>query len=471
VRHVLVAGLLAMAAACAPGGCRHSEAQPAAEDRLVIYSPHADEIREEFGAAFEAWYLEQTGRTVDVQWPDAGGTSQMVRRLQDKSEAGRFDVDIVFGGGSKIYDDLRQLGLLEPYRLPEPLLKEIPPVVAGERMYDPGFSWYGAALSTFGLIYNKKVVRERGLPPIENWEAMAAPEYFGLVGPGDPSKSGSVRTAYAIILEAYGYEKGLALLVRMGANAREFYPGAGDIPRMCAQGFIAVGPCIDFYADRQRHSEGGEAIGFVAPKGLTILNADPIAILQKAPHRAVAEKFVEFVMSPAGQGLWMLPAGAPGGPRKFSLERMAVLPSIFELPAVKARGVETNPFTLPPAPFSTARKASAPIGVMTDYLRVAIVESQPRLQRAWKAILDAGMPPDLVQELVVPAATVEEMIVLGKEVWRPIVVPAGASPEEADQLQRQEEMRLRRKFETELGWQKTLRARYEDLTARAAARK
>jgi ABC-type Fe3+ transport system substrate-binding protein len=457
------------------GGCRQAEPSPsasvkAAEDELVIYSPNADEIREEFAWAFEDWYHTKTGRTVDVKWPDAGGTSQIIRRLQDKFKEGRFDVDVAFGGGP-IFDQMKQLGMLEQFHLPDALLAEIPKEVAGQPVYDPDYYWYGSALSTFGLIYNKMIIRERHLPPVADWEVLGDPAYFGLVGAADAAKSGSVRKAYEIIVEAYGYERGMALLVRMSANTREFYPGAGEVPRDCAAGFVAVGPCIDFYADRQMHSEGGENLRFVAPKGLTVLNADPIGIFKNAPHRRVADLFLEFVLGPEGQALWMLPAGAPGGPRKFALERMSILPSVFELPAVKARrGDTTSPFNLPAATFFDPTKEAARIAILPDYLRVAAVENESALKRAWKALIAAGLPADLVGEFAKPLITEDEMTRLGKEVWRPISVPTGATPAQAAALQEKEERRLRQKSELEMQWRKTLRQRYDDLAVRAAAR-
>jgi iron(III) transport system substrate-binding protein len=469
VKYTHVTGLVFLAAALvALGGCRKEAGKPAAaEDMLLIYSPHGDEIREEFAWGFQAWYRKRTGRAVDVQWPDAGGTSQILKRLQDKFETGRFDIDVAFGGGP-IFTQMKQRGMLEAYRLPDDVLRRVPATVAGQPMWDPEFCWYGAALSTFGLIYNKDMIRDRRLPEIRTWEAMGDPLMVGLVGPGDASKSGSVRKVYEIIVEAYGYERGMALLMRMGANSREFYDQASEIPRACTLGFIAVGPCIDFYADRQMHSEGGRVLGFVAPEGLSVLNTDPIAIFKNAPHRPVAEKFVEFVMSEAGQALWMLPPGAAGGPQKFWLDRMSVLPSVFDLPGVKARGDTHPPFHLPPAKFYDNAKENARIDILPDYLRVAAIENHEPLQQAWRAIIAAGLPQDLVDELTRPLVTEGEMVRLGLEVWRPISVPDGATAAQAAELRQKEEMRLRSKSEIEKDWRRRLHERYDTLSARAS---
>jgi iron(III) transport system substrate-binding protein len=476
MKHLAITGMVCLALVALAGCNKAADPQPSASaaaegDELVIYSPHSDEIRDEFGAGFEDWYFRRTGRRVRVSWPDAGGTSQMLRRLQDKFEAKRFDVDVVFGGGSPTFEEMKSRGLLDPCKLPDDLLAAIPPIVAGQRIYDSDFTWYGAALTNFGLIYNREVIREQHLPPVTTWEAMADPAYFGRIGAGDAAKSGSMRAAYEIILEAYGYDRGMDLLVRMFANSRQIYSGSGEIPRDCAQGIVTVGPCIDFYADRQMHSEGGQDLGYVAPPGLTILNCDPIAILKNAPHRAVAEKFMEYVLSPAGQLLWVLPPGVTDGPKKFALERTPVLPALMTRPDVKARrGDTTDPFSLPPASFYAAAKNKARVAIMPDYLRVAAVENEAPLKRAWRAIIDAGLPPDLVAELTRPVISEDEMLQLARDVWAPVRIPADATPEKATELRQKEELRLRQKTELITEWRNTLYRRYVSLAEKASER-
>jgi len=455
--------LAAALAALGPVGCGGGGEAPAGADALVIYSAHSDETITEFTGAFTAWYRQETGRDVKVSWPDpGGGGSFMLKRLEDKFRAGRFDVDLAFGGGA-IFDRMRQLGMLEPYRLPEAVLSAIPPRIAGQPVYDPEGHWYGVAVSTFGLIYNKTVLADKGLPEVKDWESLADPRFLGLVGAGDASKSGSVRKAYEIVLQAYGYEKGMSILVRTAANAREFYSTSSDIPRNCAKGFLAAGPCIDFYAFRQMRSEGGERLGFVAPSGLTVINADPVAILKNAPHRAVAEKFVEFVMRPEGQRLWTLPAGAPGGPRKFTLERLAVLPAAYRDAGGRALPTHLDPFAVKPADFYDGEKENARQTVLADYLRVALVENHEALRRAWKALIEAGLPADRLAELTRPLVSGEEMLRLGREVWSPVLAADGASAEEKDRLTRQEEARQRRQSDLQTQWSTTLRKRYLDL--------
>ena len=51
----------------------------AAADRLVLLSPHWKGIEDEFERAFKAHHLRETGRTVELEWLDVGGTSEVLR--------------------------------------------------------------------------------------------------------------------------------------------------------------------------------------------------------------------------------------------------------------------------------------------------------------------------------------------------------------------------------------------------------
>ena len=460
MKHLVV---LATIVALSLAGCGGGSSPAAGTDTLIIYSPHGDEIREEFTQAFRDWHKAKTGRDVDVSWPDpGGGGTQVLKRLEDKFRAGRFDIDLVFGGGP-IFDQMKQRGMLQKTPLPEDVLAAIPPKAAGQPLYDPDGYWYGTAVSTFGLVYNRTLIKDKGLPEVKDWLVLADPKYFGYIGAVDPAKSATALKVYDVILQAYGYERGMAVLVRLGGNAREFYTQAGDVPRNCAQGFIAVGPCIEFYAFRQMRSEGGKNLGFLAPPGLTVVTCDPVAVLKNAPHRELAQEFVEFVLRPEGLRLWMLPAGAPGGPSKYTLGRLSILPGLYQEAEALSAAAQVNPFAVPPADFYDAGKEAARQSILADYLRVTLVENHTALKNAWKAIIDAGLPAERLARLMRPLVSEEEMLRLAGEDWAPILVPEDATPERKAELRRQEEQRQRRKSDLATGWSEEIRRRYEAL--------
>ena len=450
-------------------GCS-GDADPAGEDTLVVYSPHNEAIQKEFGRAFAEYYKEKTGRAVSIRWPDAGGSSGVLKQLQDKHTQGIHDVDVLFGGGP-IHSQLKAVGLLQAYRLSDDLLAKLPKTIAGEPLYDAEFTWYGAAISTFGLIYNQKLLADRGLGEVKQWMDMARPELVGLVGVVDAAQSGSVRKAYDIMLQAYGYEKGMRLLMLMTANAREIGASASDIPRACAQGFVALGPCIDFFAVRQMMSPGGENLGFVLPEGLTVINTDPVSILKGAPHLAVAQEFVNFVMSRRGQRLWSLRQGAPGGPVETTLGRYAVLPEVYSEDASQLASGLKSPFGSPENTWYQQEKENARINILPAYLEKMMVENKRQLTEAWQAVIEAGAPEDLVARLTAPLVSEEEMLRLAREVWADAAVTETMTAEEKKAAEVEQDRRKRLRSDLKLQWSEGFRKRYAEVSAAAKSKR
>ena len=101
------------------------------------------------------------GRVVELEWMDVGGTSEVLRFLRSefKNKPQGIGVDIFFGGGLEPYLALKKENLLESYILPRELLEKIPPRLEGVPLYDPDYTWYGATLAGFGIVYNKVVLR------------------------------------------------------------------------------------------------------------------------------------------------------------------------------------------------------------------------------------------------------------------------------------------------------------------------
>lgn len=94
-------------AAPAPGGAR--------PERLIVVTPHIEQIRIEFARAFSAWHQAKHGSPVEMDYRTPGGTTEILQLLQAQftdriqsgrirpdgsCEAGVIDFDVMFGGGS-----------------------------------------------------------------------------------------------------------------------------------------------------------------------------------------------------------------------------------------------------------------------------------------------------------------------------------------------------------------------------------
>lgn len=389
-------------------------------DRLVLISPHWEGIRYEFERAFKARYLNETGRRVELDWMDVGGSSETLRYIESeyRNKPQGIGIDIFFGGGYEPYLALKKARLLETYVLPEALLEKIPRSLAGVPLYDPEYTWYGATVAGFGIVYNKVVLELAKLPLINTWEDLASPRVFGWVGSSDPRKSGSVHMVYEIILQAYGWEKGWRIITGLGANVRSFTNSASQTPKDVALGEVAYGLAIDFYAWAQVKEAGADKIGFVMPDNLTIITPDAIGILKGAPNREVAEAFIRFVMSEEGQKLWLLAEKTPGGPQRFQLNRFSVLPSLYALPQENT-AVKLNPFSWRSDFTFDPKLSTERWSIVNDLIGALVIDQKSLLTRAWKAALDKGaLSEQEWQRLAAMPVSGDEALAMARTKWR-----------------------------------------------------
>jgi ABC-type Fe3+ transport system substrate-binding protein len=388
-------------------------------DKLVLISPHWEGIRFEFDRAFKTRYQSETGRTVELEWMDVGGSSETLRYLQSefKNKPAGIGIDIFFGGGLEPYLALKAERLLDPYVLPKPLLEKIPPSLAGVLLYDPDHTWYGATLAGFGIVYNKVVLNLTKLPVLTTWDDLASPKAFGWVGSSDPRKSGSVHMVYEIILQAYGWDKGWRIITGLGANVRNFTNAASQIPKDVAIGEVAYGLAIDFYAWAQVKEAGADKIGFVMPDNLTIITPDGIGILKGAANLDVAKAFIRFVMSEEGQKLWLLAEKATDGPQRFQLNRFSVLPSLYAL-SPQNTAVKLNPFSWRSDFAFDPKLSSERWSIVNDLIGALVIDQKHLLTRAWKEALATSSSEQEFQRLAAMPISADEALALAKTKWK-----------------------------------------------------
>jgi ABC-type Fe3+ transport system substrate-binding protein len=365
-----------------------------AEDSLVIVSPHWEGVKYEFGRAFQQYYREKYGRTIQVQWRDMGGGTSTVEKAVDaqyQATPDSCDIDLMFGGGMDPFANQKRKGHLTAYKLPDDLLQQIPPQVQGVTLVDPDFTYYGAALSSFGILQNIPVCRYLNLPPVTTWEDLTQPALVGWISTADPRKSGSVHMIYEIILQAYGWEKGWAILYQLGGNIHSFLADSATPTKEVATGDAAYGLTIDINGLSQQAFLGAQNVRFFIPPHVSVITPDGIGIFKGAPHLQAAEAFLDFVLSPAGQSLWMKPKGEPGGAQKFGITRMGVIPAMYS-PDTTNLGLPTNPFAGQAGFVYNSAVGSQRFQLVNDLIGQTIIDVHPHLLAAWLAI--HRLPPD-----------------------------------------------------------------------------
>ena len=293
---------------------------------LVAVSPHNKDIETEFERAFSLDYALKHGKRVEIQFRDVGGGgSKILSYLRTVyGQADTSGIDLLWGGGDDAFSKLADDGLLQPLKISDDVRKNIPASFGGLNMIDPKDRWCGAAVSGFGFLYNKPLMAKLNLNPAPTkWDDLANPRFFEMIAFADPTKSSSATAAYKMIAQSEStWPAGWAKLLDVLSNAKKFYDGAsGAADAVVAEAPVAT--CIDFYG-AIRVNKYPERLVYVTPKGQTVFNADPIAILKNPPHPELAQAFVDFVLSPRGQALWGLKAGEKDGPVDGALRRMPI---------------------------------------------------------------------------------------------------------------------------------------------------
>jgi ABC-type glycerol-3-phosphate transport system substrate-binding protein len=213
--------------------------------------------------------------------------------------------------------------------------------------------------------------------------------------------AGGVTDAVALDAAAThdGWAAAMRLLRRLGANARYFTDQSTKIALDVASGDATVGMCIDYYGRFQAEAaaEAGRPgrVGFVTARGETSISPDPIALLRGAPHRELGIAFIEFVLSDEGQKLWSFRRGVPGGPERYALRRLPIVPHLYD-PAFAAYRAdpEENPYEAA-ADFVYHRAWTGPLYSTINFVvRVMCVDPERELQDAYAALARAGFPPE-----------------------------------------------------------------------------
>lgn len=441
-------------------------------------------LEAEYTAAFRAawrragneWNAEMGRTIVDRRFrPDAppedldeGARAAWARRaaaftaFRTTDDASEFSsqIDLFFGGGEYDHSQVFMRGLtVEPWpdgEAPHALFYDeagrirFPEGLSGEIWRTASF--YGTALSTFGICYNVDRIEDLGLTePPRRWVDLAEPAYFRQLGLADPTKSGSISKAFEMIIhqqcydriraegfsddeiEAYetriasgseevpaayhealeeGWRDGIALVQRLGANARYFTDSASKVPIDVSNGDAAAGLAIDFYGRYQaqvsRSPRGEDRMHYITPTGGSSVSADPISLLRGAPNRELAVRFIRFVLSEEGQKLWNYAPGTPGGPEKYALRRLPILADFYPLPDDPASeerfarhaphltddlaDPDINPYVLAGQFTYRARWTGRHFNIHRDLIRAMCLDSAQELQEAWSVIIAHGGP-------------------------------------------------------------------------------
>lgn len=245
------------------------------EQKLVVYTAHKEEVYRPILQEFE----EQTGIYVEVH---TGGTTELLHAIRAGEADGQGD--IMFGGGAEI---------LEAYRDCFSAFETDAGIPLAPELQSRDHIWTPFTELPIVFIYNNKLVSREEAP--KSWSEFLTDRWRGKVSFADPAKSGTSYTILQTMSTATGQSMSDILSRFIDTLDGNLATGSGDVLQKVASGDMLVGITLEESA--MKEIVRGNDISMVYPKEGTSAVPDGAAILNGAPHRENAERFMQFILS------------------------------------------------------------------------------------------------------------------------------------------------------------------------------
>ena len=394
-------------------GCNRNAPQPVVAPvihELAVITPHNEQIRQAFEQGFVEWMRSTQEMEVDINWI-VRGTPQCVRYIEQlytlppEAAPRGPQPDVLFGGGIADHSRLAAEGWSRFLDLGE-LVAAIPPRVNGLPTRDEQGHWYGTGLTGFGILCNTRACQERGIAPPTSWADLGDPRFFGWLGIAAPGQSGSNRECMMLIVQQHGWNEGWGVIMRILGNTRGLGQRSSIVLDHVETGVFLAAFAVNFDA-QARVERNPDTLTYIAPPKGTAVTPDLISVLAKSPHADLAEQFVRFTLSEPGQLLW----GA----------RQEYFPPLYHYPIQPAVYADHgdrlltkgNPLAEPMGQQLDATTSSQHAQALVP-LVAAAAEHHLLLERAWRSLIEAGLPAGALAGFTQPVVDEATAIAAGE---------------------------------------------------------
>jgi iron(III) transport system substrate-binding protein len=325
----LAIGVVAVAGCSSSGSPSSSSSSGATNAKvpLVVYSAQG------YDKVMVAAFQKATGIQVKLDDNSTGPLLTQIEASKNNPNWGLLWVD-----GATAFAGLDQQGLLQ---------KGFEPSVQWDSLgtqslpSDKSYTPTGVTLMA-AVVYNKSKVSS----PPSTWQQLLSSQWKGAVGMNDPSQSGPTYPFIAGMMNYLGgVTQGETFYSKLKSNGLVVNPTNGQTLQALTSGQIKL-------ALVQSSAGIGAGLG---DKSLAVKYLNPVTLLPSAigidakaspAVRAEAEKFIEFVLSPAGQKV--MQSGDPTGDSLYYpvIQGVNPLPALPSLASVTTQTI--NPYTWGP---------------------------------------------------------------------------------------------------------------------------
>ncbi|MDX9970008.1 MAG: ABC transporter substrate-binding protein [Hydrogenophaga sp.] len=273
---------------------------------LTVYTAGPNSLIKELAAGYE----KATGVKVEVFQADTG---KVMARLEAEAANPRADVVISASWDSAI--DLHQRGWLLSYQSPNAV--KVPALYKGP-------SYVAQGLSALAIAWNPA----SGTPRPQDWSDLAADAFRGKVNMPNPAQSGTALELLSGLQAAHG-AGAWKLFGELKANGMNISGANAQALNPVLQGAkAAVFGAVDYVTFGAQAK--GEKVEIIFPASGTVVAARPMMILKSSRAPSDARKFIDYVLSDAGQTAvaktFLIPARSDVAARRPALDSFKTLP-------------------------------------------------------------------------------------------------------------------------------------------------
>ncbi|GAA0181405.1 ABC transporter substrate-binding protein [Clostridium sediminicola] len=257
------------------------------EDKVVIYSTHGEAMLELVATEFE----KETG--VNVEFINLKG--ELADRVRAEKENPQSD--IMFGGASSIFMELKEEDLFDQY---EPSWgSDIDPLFKDSENF-----WFGTIQTPVMMFYNSDVIKPENAP--KDWANLTNEQYKDQLVFRN-ALSSSARATFSSLLQQYEkankLEDGWEFMKGMDANTKNYFSSGSLMFQSLGRkeagiSFATLNSIID---NKTKNNLPLEVID--AESGSPVIT-DGIALIKNAKHPNAAKAFIDFAGGVKIQGMF-----------------------------------------------------------------------------------------------------------------------------------------------------------------------